>query len=146
MSLRQVREHVEDALARGATALVGGAPAELSDEDCSGGNFFQPTVLRDATPEMRCYREETFGPVAPLFRFAEEADAVAMANDTEYGLAAYAYTRDVGRSWRVAEALEYGLVSLCYPQAAFVLLVVSPPTSIATGAVVIISANNRLVQ
>jgi len=108
----KVREHVEDALARGATALVGGAPAELSDEDCSGGNFFQPTVLRDATPEMRCYREETFGPVAPLFRFAEEADAVAMANDTEYGLAAYAYTRDVGRSWRVAEALEYGLVGI----------------------------------
>ena len=75
-----------------------------------GGNFFEPTVLADATPEMLVAHEETFGPVAPLFRFRDEAEAIAMANDTEFGLAAYFYTRDVGRTWRVSEALEYGIV------------------------------------
>jgi succinate-semialdehyde dehydrogenase/glutarate-semialdehyde dehydrogenase len=77
-----------------------------------GGTFFQPTVLADVSPDMRVAREETFGPVAPLFRFANEEQAVAMANDTEYGLAAYFYTRDLGRAWRVAEALEYGMVGV----------------------------------
>ena len=77
-----------------------------------GGTFFQPTILTDVTPQMMVAREETFGPVAPLFRFATEADAVRMANDTEFGLAAYFYTRDLARSWRVAEALEYGIVGL----------------------------------
>ena len=77
-----------------------------------GGTFFQPTVLTDVSAEMQVAREETFGPVAPLFRFATEADAVRMANDTEFGLAAYFYTRDLARSWRVAEALEYGIVGL----------------------------------
>ncbi len=77
-----------------------------------GGTFFQPTVITDATPQMLLAREETFGPVAPLFRFETEQDAIAMANDTEFGLAAYFYTRDLGRSWRVAEALEYGIVGL----------------------------------
>jgi len=77
-----------------------------------GGTFFQPTVITDVTAEMLVAREETFGPVAPLFRFATEAEAIAMANDTEFGLAAYFYTRDLARSWRVAEALEYGIVGL----------------------------------
>jgi succinate-semialdehyde dehydrogenase/glutarate-semialdehyde dehydrogenase len=75
-----------------------------------GGSFFEPTVIADATTEMAIAREETFGPVAPLFRFRDEAEAIALANDTEFGLAAYFYTRDIGRTWRVAEALEYGIV------------------------------------
>jgi succinate-semialdehyde dehydrogenase/glutarate-semialdehyde dehydrogenase len=77
-----------------------------------GGTFFQPTVLADVTREMRLAREETFGPVAPLFRFRTEEEAVSMANDTELGLAAYFYSRDLGRVWRVAEALEYGMVGV----------------------------------
>jgi succinate-semialdehyde dehydrogenase/glutarate-semialdehyde dehydrogenase len=77
-----------------------------------GGNFFQPTVLADVTSAMQVAREETFGPVAPLFRFETEAEAIAMANDTEFGLAAYFYSRDVGRCWRVGEALEYGMVGV----------------------------------
>ena len=77
-----------------------------------GGTFFEPTVLADVTPKMLVAREETFGPVAPLFRFETETDAIRMANDTEFGLAAYFYTRDLARSWRVAEALEYGIVGL----------------------------------
>ena len=77
-----------------------------------GGTFFEPTVLTEVTPAMLVAREETFGPVAPLFRFETEAEAIRMANDTEFGLAAYFYTRDLARSWRVAEALEYGIVGL----------------------------------
>jgi succinate-semialdehyde dehydrogenase/glutarate-semialdehyde dehydrogenase len=77
-----------------------------------GGTFFEPTVLADVTPAMRVAREETFGPVAPVFRFAEEAEAVAMANDTEFGLAAYFYARDVARCLRVGEALEYGMIGI----------------------------------
>jgi succinate-semialdehyde dehydrogenase/glutarate-semialdehyde dehydrogenase len=77
-----------------------------------GGTFFEPTVLTDVTPAMKVAREETFGPVAPLFRFEKESDAIRMANDTEFGLAAYFYTRDLARGWRVAEALEYGIVGL----------------------------------
>lgn len=104
--LAKVEAHVADAVAKGARVLCGGARHER------GGNFFQPTVLADVTPAMRVAREETFGPLAPLFRFDTEAEAVAMANDTEFGLAAYFFTRDVGRCWRVGEALEYGMVGV----------------------------------
>lgn len=104
--LSKVEAHVADALAKGARVLCGGKPHER------GGNFFQPTVLADVTSEMKVAREETFGPVAPLFRFDTEAQAIAMANDTEFGLAAYFYTRDAGRCWRVGEALEYGMVGI----------------------------------
>ncbi len=77
-----------------------------------GGNFFEPTLLRDVTADMAVAREETFGPVAPLFRFKTEEEAIRMANDTEFGLACYFYTRDIGRVWRVAEGLEYGMVGI----------------------------------
>ena len=105
-ALEKVEEHIADALAKGARIVVGGKRHSL------GGTFFEPTVLLNATRAMQLAREETFGPVAPLFRFETEQDAIAMANDTEFGLAAYFYTRDLGRSWRVAEALEYGIVGL----------------------------------
>ncbi len=103
----KVAEHVEDALAKGARLVVGGR--RRSD---LGVGFYAPTVLADATPRMRLFGEETFGPVAPLFRFTSEAEVVALANDTPYGLAAYLFTQDVGRSVRVAEALEYGMVGV----------------------------------
>ncbi len=105
-ALSKVEAHIADALTKGARVLCGGARHER------GGNFFQPTVLADVTPAMRVAREETFGPVAPLFRFTSEAEAVAMANDTEFGLAAYFYSRNVARCWRVGEALEYGMVGV----------------------------------
>jgi succinate-semialdehyde dehydrogenase/glutarate-semialdehyde dehydrogenase len=105
-ALAKVEAHVADALAKGARVLCGGAQHER------GGNFYQPTVLADVTPAMLVAREETFGPVAPLFRFSTEAEAVAMANDTEFGLAAYFYSRDVACCWRVGEALEYGMVGV----------------------------------
>ncbi|MBU1363813.1 MAG: NAD-dependent succinate-semialdehyde dehydrogenase [Gammaproteobacteria bacterium] len=104
--LSKVEAHVADALSKGARVLCGGARHER------GGNFFQPTVLADVTTAMKVAREETFGPVAPLFKFETEAEAIAMANDTEFGLAAYFFTRDVGRCWRVGEALEYGMVGV----------------------------------
>ena len=105
-ALAKVEAHIADALAKGARVLCGGA------RHARGGNFFQPTVLADVTPAMRVAREETFGPVAPLFRFETEAEAIALANDTEFGLAAYFYSRDVARCWRVGEALEYGMVGV----------------------------------
>jgi len=105
-AVEKVESHISDAVAKGARVLVGGRRAP------AGGRFFTPTVLADATPEMALSREETFGPVAPLFRFSTEAEAIALANATEYGLAAYFYGRDVGRIWRVAEALEYGIVGI----------------------------------
>jgi succinate-semialdehyde dehydrogenase/glutarate-semialdehyde dehydrogenase len=105
-ALAKVEEHLQDALAKGARVVQGGKRHAL------GGTFFEPTVLTGVTPKMLVAREETFGPVAPLFRFESEADAMRMANDTEFGLAAYFYTRDLARSWRVAEALEYGIVGL----------------------------------
>jgi succinate-semialdehyde dehydrogenase / glutarate-semialdehyde dehydrogenase len=105
-ALAKVEEHLEDALGKGARVVQGGRRHAL------GGTFFEPTVLTEVTPTMLIAREETFGPIAPLFRFETEADAVRMANDTEFGLAAYFYTRDLARSWRVAEALEYGIVGL----------------------------------
>jgi len=105
-ALAKVEEHIADALAKGARVVYGGKRHAL------GGTFYQPTVLADVTPDMMVAREETFGPVAPLFKFSTEAEAVRMANDTEFGLAAYFYTRDLSRSWRVSEALEYGMVGL----------------------------------
>ncbi|PQP04270.1 succinate-semialdehyde dehydrogenase (NADP(+)) [Pseudomonas frederiksbergensis] len=105
-AVAKVEEHISDALAKGATLLAGGKPHAL------GGNFFEPTVLGDVTPAMLVARDETFGPLAPLFRFDTESEAIAMANDTEFGLASYVYTRDLGRAWRVSEALEYGMVGV----------------------------------
>ena len=105
-ALQSVEEHVADALSKGARVMTGGQRHAL------GGCFYQPTVLADATAEMRLAREEIFGPVAPLFRFSTEAEAITMANDTEFGLASYFYSRDIGRIWRVAEAVEYGIVGV----------------------------------
>jgi succinate-semialdehyde dehydrogenase/glutarate-semialdehyde dehydrogenase len=105
-ALKKVEEHIADATAKGAKVALGGKPHAL------GGTFFEPTVLTGVTPAMAVAREETFGPLAPLFRFDTEQEAIAMANDTEFGLASYLYTRDLARSWRVSEALEYGIVGL----------------------------------
>ncbi len=102
----KVEAHIADALARGARLLTGGARHAL------GGQFFQPTVLSHCTTDMQICRDETFGPVAPLIRFTDEAEVIRMANDTHFGLAAYAYTRDLGRAWRLAERLEYGMVGI----------------------------------
>ncbi len=105
-AVAKVEEHIADAVSKGAKVALGGKPHAL------GHTFFEPTILTQVTPAMMVAREETFGPVAPLFRFKLEAEAIAMANDTEFGLAAYLYTRDLARSWRVSEALEYGIVGL----------------------------------
>ena len=105
-AVEKVEEHIRDATAKGARVLVGGNRHKL------GGRFFEPTILTDVTPAMLIAREETFGPVAPLFRFKTDAEAIALANDTEFGLAAYFYGRDIGRIWTVAEALEYGIVGI----------------------------------
>ncbi|TSE24635.1 3-sulfolactaldehyde dehydrogenase [Tepidimonas sediminis] len=103
-AVEKVQRHVDDALAKGARLLTGGRRL--------GGLFYAPTVVADATPDMLCAREETFGPFAPVFRFRTEEEVIRMANDTEYGLAGYFYSRDVGRIFRVAEALEYGMVGV----------------------------------
>ncbi|HTD74714.1 MAG TPA: NADP-dependent succinate-semialdehyde dehydrogenase [Steroidobacteraceae bacterium] len=105
-AVTKVEEHIADALSKGAKVALGGKRHAL------GGFFFEPTILTDVTPKMLVAREETFGPVAPLFKFESEAEAIAMANDTEFGLAAYFYTRDLARSWRVSEAVEYGIVGV----------------------------------
>ncbi len=105
-AVAKVEEHIADAVGKGARVVVGGGRHDL------GGSFFQPTVLADVTPDMTVAREETFGPLAPLFRFETEDQAIAMANDTEFGLAAYFYSRDIGRVWRVAEGVEYGIVGI----------------------------------
>ena len=105
-AVEKVEEHIADAVGRGARVAAGGGRHAL------GGTFFEPTILTEVTPEMQVAREETFGPVAPLFRFSSENQALAMANDTEFGLAAYFYARDMGRVWRVSEALEYGIVGV----------------------------------
>ncbi len=105
-AVAKVEEHIADALSKGAKVMLGGRRHAL------GGSFFEPTILTEVTPKMLVAREETFGPVAPLFKFATEAEAVGMANDTEFGLAAYIYTQDLARSWRVSEAVEYGIVGL----------------------------------
>jgi succinate-semialdehyde dehydrogenase/glutarate-semialdehyde dehydrogenase len=106
LAVAKVEEHIADAVAKGARIALGGKRHAL------GGSFFEPTILTGVTPQMRVAREETFGPLAPLFSFRTEAQAIQMANDTESGLAAYFYTRDVNRVWRVAEALEYGIVGI----------------------------------
>jgi succinate-semialdehyde dehydrogenase / glutarate-semialdehyde dehydrogenase len=102
----KVETHIEDALSKGARVVVGGKRHAL------GHNFFEPTILTGVTPSMKVAKEETFGPVAPLFKFSSDDEVVRMANDTEFGLAAYFYSRDIGRVWRVAEALEYGMVGI----------------------------------
>jgi succinate-semialdehyde dehydrogenase / glutarate-semialdehyde dehydrogenase len=105
-AVAKVEEHIADAVAKGAKVAFGGKRHAL------GGTFFEPTIVTGVTPNMLMAREETFGPVAPLFRFHTDEEAIHMANDTEFGLAAYFYTRDLARSWRVSEALEYGIVGL----------------------------------
>lgn len=105
-AVRKIQSHIDDAVAKGARILAGGRPHDL------GGTFFQPTILTEVPPDALVAREETFGPLAPLLRFADEAEAIGHANDTEFGLAAYFYTRDLGRIFRVAEALEYGMVGI----------------------------------
>jgi succinate-semialdehyde dehydrogenase/glutarate-semialdehyde dehydrogenase len=105
-AVAKVEEHLADALAKGAKLVLGGKRHAL------GGSFFEPTIVTDVTTDMAVAREETFGPLAPLFRFHTEAEAIAMANDTEFGLASYFYSRDIGRIFRVAEALEYGIVGI----------------------------------
>ena len=105
-AVRKVEEHIGDALSKGARVVAGGRRHAL------GGRFFEPTILADVTTSMLIAREETFGPVAPLFRFRTEEEAIAFANDTPFGLAAYFYGRDIGRVWRVAEALESGMVGI----------------------------------
>ena len=105
-AVKKVEQHIEDASSKGARIIAGGHRHQ------KGLTFFEPTVLRDVTPEMLIASDETFGPVAPLFKFETEEDAIAMANDTEYGLASYFYTRDLGRAFRVMEKLEYGMVGV----------------------------------
>lgn len=105
-AVKDVDELVQSSVASGASLALGGGPHHL------GGNYYQPTILTGVTPTMPVFRNEIFGPVAPVTRFSSEAEVVAMANDTEFGLASYFYTRDIGRVWRVAEALEYGIVGI----------------------------------
>ncbi|MHA1518006.1 MAG: NAD-dependent succinate-semialdehyde dehydrogenase, partial [Alphaproteobacteria bacterium] len=105
-AIAKVEAHVADAVSQGAKVLTGGKRHDL------GRTFFEPTVLTDVTPEMQIAQEETFGPIAPLFRFHDEDQAITLANGTPYGLAAYFYTRNLSRAWRVAEALEYGMIGV----------------------------------
>ncbi|MDW3688301.1 NAD-dependent succinate-semialdehyde dehydrogenase [Cupriavidus sp. CV2] len=105
-AVAKVEQHIADALAKGARVLTGGKRHSL------GGTFFEPTVLADVAPDMVVAKQETFGPLAPLFRFTSDEEVVNMANDTEFGLASYFFSRDIGRIWRVAEALEYGMVGI----------------------------------
>jgi succinate-semialdehyde dehydrogenase/glutarate-semialdehyde dehydrogenase len=105
-AVEKIEAHIADAVKKGAKVVIGGKRA------AQGGTFFEPTVLTDVTTDMVITKEETFGPVAPLYRFKTDAEAIKMANDTEFGLAAYFYSRDIGRIWRVAEALEYGIVGI----------------------------------
>jgi succinate-semialdehyde dehydrogenase/glutarate-semialdehyde dehydrogenase len=105
-AVEKVEDHIGDAVKKGAKVVVGGKRHKL------GGSFFEPTVLTEVNTQMKVTREETFGPVAPLFRFSTDQQAIEMANDTVYGLAAYFYSRDIGRIWRAAEALEYGIVGI----------------------------------
>jgi succinate-semialdehyde dehydrogenase/glutarate-semialdehyde dehydrogenase len=106
-ALAKVESHIQDAVSKGATVFKGGHRT-----GGGAGRFFEPTVLTGVTADMIIAREETFGPVAPLFKFESESDAIDLANRTEFGLAAYFYGRDIGRVWRVAEALEYGMVGI----------------------------------
>jgi succinate-semialdehyde dehydrogenase/glutarate-semialdehyde dehydrogenase len=103
-AVKKVEEHIADAVSKGGKVAAGGKPL--------GGNFFEPTIITGVTSSMAVAREETFGPVAPLFRFKTEEEAIELANNTEFGLACYFYSRDIGRIWRVGEALEYGMVGI----------------------------------
>ena len=103
-ALVKVQAHIDDAVAKGGRVVTGGQALE--------GQFYAPTVIANATQDMRCAREETFGPLAPVFRFRTEAEAIAAANATEFGLASYFFSRDIGRITRVSEALEYGMVGV----------------------------------
>ncbi|MGH8813327.1 MAG: aldehyde dehydrogenase family protein, partial [Advenella sp.] len=105
-AVEKVESHISDALGHKAKVLTGGKRSKL------GGLFFEPTVIGGATQDMAFAREETFGPLAPVFKFETDEDVIKMANDTEFGLAAYFYARDLGRVWRVAEQLEYGIVGI----------------------------------
>jgi len=105
-AVEKVEEHIADAVEHGASVVTGGKRHE------KGGQFFQPTVLANVTPSMKITHEETFGPVAPLYRFKTEDELIKLANDTEFGLAAYFYARDIGRVWRVAEGIESGIVGV----------------------------------
>jgi succinate-semialdehyde dehydrogenase / glutarate-semialdehyde dehydrogenase len=105
-AVAKVQEHIEDAISKGAKLVAGGKPHSL------GGSFFEPTILIDVPNNAAVAKEETFGPLAPLFRFKDEAEVIAMSNDTEFGLASYFYARDLGRVFRVAEKLEYGMVGI----------------------------------
>lgn len=105
-SVEKMEEHIADATAKGARIIQGGKRHSL------GGTFFEPTIMADVTPEMLVAKEETFGPLAPVFRFDTDAEAIQMANDTEFGLASYFYSRDISRVWRIAEALEHGMVGI----------------------------------
>ncbi|KAH9312781.1 hypothetical protein KI387_027816, partial [Taxus chinensis] len=105
-AMQKVEQHIQDAISKGAKLLVGGKQHGL------GYTFYEPTVLGDANSSMLISREEVFGPVAPLFRFKTEEEAIKIANDTHYGLASNLFTENVSRAWRVAEALEYGLVGI----------------------------------
>ena len=105
-AINKIEDHVADAIAKGGILNTGGNRHKL------GGTFYEPTVISGVTPEMKVAKEETFGPLAPIFRFSTEDEALQMANDSEFGLAAYIYTRDLGRSWRMGEGLEYGMVGI----------------------------------
>ena len=105
-AIAKIEEHIADAKAKGARVVTGGKRHAL------GGTFFEPTVMVEVNPQMIVAREETFGPLAPLFRFETEEEAIGLANDTEFGLASYFFAKDMGRVWRVAEALEYGIVGI----------------------------------
>jgi succinate-semialdehyde dehydrogenase / glutarate-semialdehyde dehydrogenase len=105
-AVQKVEAHIADAVEKGASIVTGGKRHAL------GHGFFEPTVLRDVTPAMQVAKDETFGPLAPLFRFNSDDEVIRFANDTEFGLAAYFYSRDIGRIWKVAEALEYGMVGV----------------------------------
>ncbi|WP_261844939.1 NAD-dependent succinate-semialdehyde dehydrogenase [Aliamphritea ceti] len=105
-ALTDIHAKVENAVAEGATVVTGGKPSDL------GGNFYEPTILTGVNSDMRVFREEIFGPVAPVFKFSTEEEAISMANDTEFGLAAYVYTQNLGRVWRVSEGIEYGMVGV----------------------------------
>ncbi|MES9844149.1 MAG: aldehyde dehydrogenase family protein, partial [Candidatus Sedimenticola sp. 6PFRAG5] len=105
-AVKKIEHQIEDARSKGAKVMVGG------HRHSRGGTFFEPTLITDVSSDMLCASEETFGPLAPLFRFSTEEEAITMANDTEYGLAAYFYSNNLGRVWRVSEALEYGMVGV----------------------------------
>jgi succinate-semialdehyde dehydrogenase / glutarate-semialdehyde dehydrogenase len=109
-ALAKMDEHVTDAVGKGASLLLGGE--RLTGEQYDAGTFYAPTVLTDVTPEMLIYRDETFGPIAPVIIFDDEDEVIAMANDTEYGLAAYLYTTDLSRALRVSEALRFAIVGV----------------------------------